>query len=349
MSDPPASPNPPPPPEQAGRQSTHPAARTKARRAAGIVSAAIILFYAGFFRWAFAQPWLGDSGGVVSLSFIVSVPFACGALSVAIGRWLGSDDWFKHAMMVPLTTLALGLLLCLMLGIEAAICIVMAIPLLLIAVVLGGLMAHSLLPRNFPFPRLQVTLLVFLPLITAMLEGTLHWPSEKKAITNSIVINASAETIWPLIASVDPIDPSQIPNRWIYRIGFPKPIAATLDHHRAGGVRIATFDRGVSFFETVTEWDPPRRLSFTIHADPDFIPHTAFDQHIIVGGRFYDVLDGTYEIEVLGPGRCRLHLTSNHRLSTRFNAYAAWWSVRIMDQIQGSILEVIRDRAESTE
>jgi hypothetical protein len=80
-----------------------------------------------------------------------------------------------------------------------------------------------------------------------------------------------------------------------------------------------------------------------------FIPHTAFDQHIIVGGRFYDVLDGIYEIEPISANECRLHLTSHHRLSTRFNAYAAWWSVKIMDQIQGSILEVIRQRSESSE
>ena len=344
MSTEPGIPNPPPLPKEDPADS---AAKARVKRVAAISGAVIILVYAAFFRWAFTLPWLGEAGGVVSLSFILSVPFACGALSVAVGRWLGSDDWFKWTMMVPLTTLALGLVLCLLLGIEAAICIVMAIPLLLVAVTLGGLLAHALLPRNAPFPRLQVTFVVFLPFLTAMLEGTLHWPSEQKAIANSIVIDAPAERIWPLIASVDPIDPSQIPNRWIYWIGFPKPIAATLDHHRVGGIRIATFDRGVSFFETVTEWDPPRCLSFTIHADPDFIPHTAFDQHIIVGGRFYDVLDGTYQIEVLGPDRCRLHLTSNHRLSTRFNAYAAWWSVRIMDQIQGSILEVIRDRAES--
>ncbi len=133
---------------------------------------------------------------------------------------------------------------------------------------------------------------------------------------------------------------------WIYWIGFPKPIAATLDHERVGGIRIATFERDVSFFEEVTEWDKPNKLSFGIHADPDFIPQSAFDRHIIVGGRFYDVLDGTYRCEPLGSHRCRLHLTSNHRLSTRFNSYAAWWSEQIMDQIQGSILEVIRIRAE---
>ena len=113
-----------------------------------------------------------------------------------------------------------------------------------------------------------------------------------------------------------------------------------------GGRRHATFERDVSFFEVVTHWEPAKKLAFTIKADPDFIPHTAFDEHIIVGGRFYDVLNGTYEIEPLNDGTCVLHLSSMHRLSTRFNWYAGWWSEWVMNQIQGSILEVIRQRCE---
>ena len=102
----------------------------------------------------------------------------------------------------------------------------------------------------------------------------------------------------------------------------------------------------MSFFETVTEWVPERTIAFTIKADPDFIPRTAFDQHIIVGGRFYDVLDGRYVI-LREENGCRLVLTSTHRLSTRFNAYAGWWSRWVMNQIQSSILTVIKGRAES--
>jgi hypothetical protein len=53
-------------------------------------------------------------------------------------------------------------------------------------------------------------------------------------------------------------------------------------------------------------------------------------------------------VEPLSHGQTRLRLTSHHRLSTRFNAYAAWWSEKIMNQIQGSILEVIKQRCEIT-
>ncbi len=323
--------------------------RRGARRAAFVTSVIIILLYGAFYRWIFAADLirqLGDAGGVVSLSFVFSVPFACGALSVAIGRFFGSDNWLIHAIVLPSAALAIGLVLSVIFRFEAMICVIMATPILFVAVILGGLLAHHFLPRNGPPPGLQVTIAVFLPLIAAWFEGSLHWPSETKSITNTIDIHAPAEQIWPEIASVRAIEPEEIPNSWIYRIGFPRPIAATLDRHELGGIRVATFERDVSFFEVVTAWDKNKSLSFTIHADPSFIPRTAFDQHIIVGGRFYDVLDGTYRIEPLSPTTSRLYLTSNHRLGTRFNAYAGWWSVKIMDQIQGSILEVVRERAE---
>lgn len=311
-----------------------------------ITSSVIILIYAGLCRWAFAEQFMENSGGVVSLSFIFTVPFACGALSVAIARWCGSDNWVIHSLVTPALIMVTGLMICVFARIEAIICVIMAAPILFIATALGGLLAHALLPKNSPANRMYITLAVFLPFLTAYIEGSLHWPTETKAITNTIEIEATPEQIWPLIASVNAIDSEQIPNKWIYLIGFPKPIAATLDKQGVGGIRTATFERDVSFFEEVTLWEAPRRLSFSIHADPEFIPQTAFDKHIIVGGRFYDVLDGTYEIVPISETRSRLVLTSNHRLSTRFNSYAGWWSVQVMDQIQGSILDVIKSRAE---
>jgi hypothetical protein len=319
----------------------------RARRISMIASIAILLLYAGLFRWLFDTRLLAGSGGVVSLAFIWSVPFAMGILSVSIGRWLGSDSWLKYAFLGPLGVLTLAFVLSIILQFEAIICVLMAAPIMFICSIVGGFLAHFLLPKNRPSHRLQVTLAVFLPFIAAYVEGSCHWPSETKSIENTIDIAAPAEIIWPEIASVRAISPEQIPEKWIYRVGFPKPIAATLDRPGIGGIRTATFARDVSFFETVTVWEYPTKLAFTIHADPDFIPHTAFDQHIIVGGRFYDVLDGIYEIEKISDRQSRLHLTSHHRLSTRFNAYAGWWSEKIMNQIQGSILEVIRQRAES--
>jgi hypothetical protein len=44
-----------------------------------------------------------------------------------------------------------------------------------------------------------------------------------------------------------------------------------------------------------------------------------------------------------------LHLSSRHRLSTRFNFYAGVWTDFIMHDLQQAILSVIRQRAEAGE
>jgi hypothetical protein len=195
--------------------------------------------------------------------------------------------------------------------------------------------------------NLPVAAFLLLPFVVAPLEQQWEEPHQTRVMRNSVEIGAAPAVVWDQIQEVAAIRRMEIPSQWIYRLGFPRPVAATLDREGVGGKRHATFEGGVSFYEVVTHWEPSVKLAFSIQADPEFIPHTAFDEHIIVGGRFYDVLDGTYEIEEIGPGRCRLHLSSTHRLSTRFNAYAGWWSEWVMDQIQGSILEVIRKRCES--
>jgi hypothetical protein len=70
------------------------------------------------------------------------------------------------------------------------------------------------------------------------------------------------------------------------------------------------------------------------------------DPHVEIGGPYFDVLTGTYELQPLEGGRTRLVLRSEHRTSTAFNLYAAWWADRVMASIQRNILVVLRDRAE---
>jgi hypothetical protein len=102
----------------------------------------------------------------------------------------------------------------------------------------------------------------------------------------------------------------------------------------------------VLFVETVDVWEPGRALAFSIHADPDTIPATTLDAHVTVGGPYFDVLRGRFDIEPVGPGRVRLHLSSQHRLSTGFNGYARLWTDFIMADVQAYILEIVKRRAE---
>jgi len=87
-------------------------------------------------------------------------------------------------------------------------------------------------------------------------------------------------------------------------------------------------------------------MAFTIKANTFDIPSTTLDEHILIGGSFFDVLNGTYELEKLGPTTYRLHLYSYFKMNTTFNFYAGWWGKWIMKDIQNNILKIEKARSE---
>jgi hypothetical protein len=97
----------------------------------------------------------------------------------------------------------------------------------------------------------------------------------------------------------------------------------------------------------VDRWEPLRDLSFGIRANTDQIPPTTLDDHVKVGGRYFDVLEGEYQLKPAANGGILLHLSSRERVSTHFNFYAGLWTDAVMRSIQNSILQVIKHRAEA--
>jgi hypothetical protein len=132
----------------------------------------------------------------------------------------------------------------------------------------------------------------------------------------------------------------------MHRMGFPRPVEAVLEGEGVGSVRIARFERDLVFVERVTQWEEGKRIAFTIRADTANIPPTTLDEHVTIGGPYFDVLDGRYEIELRPDGTVRLHLSSRQRLSTRFNWYASLWTKRVMSELQTYILRIVKRRAE---
>ncbi len=303
----------------------------------------VALLYGLIARLIFAFGVFEDHGLIVSWSFISLMPFAFGALVTFLGfKIVGPSTFWR--VWAPVLVITLAFFISIITDLEAVLCVIVAVPIMAPSAICGGVVMAFFLKKSSG--NLHVSVLVFLPFLSAPLENLWQQPHQQVGITDTIEINATSEQVWAEIVSVPAIEPDELPFQWIYLLDFPRPIAAEIDHYGVGGKRLATFERDVSFFEVVTEFEPRRKLSFTIEADPEFIPHTAFDQHIIVGGRFYDVLDGSYTIEETETG-CKLILTSNHRLSTPFNRYAGLWSKWTMNQIQGSILTVIKNRAET--
>lgn len=284
------------------------------------------------------------SFGAMTLAFVVLVPLVVGFLTVALAP---EGERMPNTVALPLVTCVACLGFVLAMGLEGIICVVLIAPVFLLFSVLGGFMGRGLrrLARSRRMYASGILTMLLLPYAAAPLEGRLPLPDTRRTVVASTVIQADAGTVWRNVVRPTGIRPEENQVRLAHRIGFPHPVSATLSREGLGGSRYAIFERGVMLRETVTEWVPGRRMAFTI--DPASIPPGALDEHVTVGGPFFDVIDGAYEIVPLDAGRVELRLTTTHRLSTHFNLYAGFWTDLLMRQIQENLLHVVRTRAEA--
>lgn len=304
----------------------------------------LIAIVAGVVYGATAQlvarlPALKGLWAVMSFGYAFALPFVLGMIAAS---GLRPQRGLGASVGAALLTAAVCLLLAFAVGWEGSICLVMIAPLYFVFALVGALVGHRVRRRRHSGRTTWA--IALLPLLSAGAEPSLALPIDTRVVHNQIVIHASQYAVWREIVRVRKIDEPQ--RSWFFSLGFPRPVEATLTHEGIGGVRHASFERGLVFIETIKDWQPERSFRFTIEVDPNHTPLTTLDAHVTVGGEFFDVLEGGYRIEPLDSQHVRLHLDSRHRISTRFNFYASLWSDSLMSEIQHNILKVIKQRAE---
>ncbi len=286
------------------------------------------------FGWDVADMYLS----VMMASFLFIAPLVIGFLTT----WPLAAPSLMQCLFAPWLPCALLLLISAVLGWEGAICIVMAAPVLFLMASIGGLFGSIRIFKS----KGVASCWALLPFMLAPLESQLPLPQAVHTLETEIHIQVPRAAIWKQIESVPEISEQENTRDFFQRLGFPRPVSATLSHPGVGGIRTARFTGGVVFIETITAWQEGHTLSFAIAAQTDQIPATTLDAHLTIGGKFFDVLQGTFTIKALNEREAVLHLQSQYRLSTPFNLYAAWWSDTVMRSIQDNILQVIKGRCE---
>jgi hypothetical protein len=307
-----------------------------------------------FFRYLLGNPTINSVhvplmnalAPIVSISFLAAVPFAMGYLTVSeYLRATPVDQWRGHKwFFLPCASVTLSMLVSVLFKWEGRICLIFAAPIMLLFGMLGGLTARIAWGKLGNRSPGRVSAFA-LPLFLLLVEGHIPNPYEIRTVRTEILIHSPASAVWNNIKSVRLIQSTELPQSWVGQAGFPRPLAATLSDEGVGGVRQASFSGGLLFTETVNLWEPEKNLRFSIRANTDSIPKSTLDEHVTIGGAFFDVLDGEYTLEPR-PGGILLHLSSRERLSTHVNPYAGEWTDAVMTAIQDQILVVIRDRAE---
>jgi hypothetical protein len=305
---------------------------------------AIPVVYALVLRFIFGLDILRDFTSVMTISFLLGVPFGVGYLTILLSP-IESVRKRRYQWLAPLVPIFVFFLFTLLVSLEGLACWIMILPVFLLLSLLGGwIAARQKIRRADNKSRLKVSLVLCMPFILSALEIRLpDLPARYEAYTY-IDIHAPPDSIWDNVIRVRTISPQDDQGTVTNWLGFPRPIRAELNYAGVGGSRLAVFSKGLIFEEVVKEYQPKKKMHFSIKADPRSIPSTTMDEHIVIGGDYFDVLDGTYELEPLAGGVYRLHLYSHFVMKTHFNFYASWWAGWIMKDIQNNILHVIQTR-----
>ncbi len=129
-----------------------------------------------------------------------------------------------------------------------------------------------------------------LPFLFAPVEAGLPRPQGGRRVTTEIAIAAAPEDVWRHVVRVPRIAESEQTLGFFEAIGIPRRLEASLSRDGVGALHEARFEGGLRFHERVTEWEPGRRLAFTIEIDPLTVSSAVLDQHVRVGGSIFDVV-----------------------------------------------------------
>ena len=171
-------------------------------------------------------------------------------------------------------------------------------------------------------------------------------PDHHETVRRTILVQAPPERVWERIVHADRIRPEEIKGGWMYRIGVPLPESGMVERTGDGRVRHIAMGRGIRFDQVVTDWRPGRHVAFAYAFAPDSFPPRALDDHVRIGGHYFDLIDTAYTLEPRG-GATALTVSMRYRVSTQFNWYAAPIARFLVGDFEDTILRFYRRRSEA--
>ena len=102
--------------------------------------------------------------------------------------------------------------------------------------------------------------------------------------------------MWRELIDTRDIAPGEIDDAWLYRIGVPMPIAGIADTRDGEHLRHVTMGKGIHFDQVATEWRENERVSWRYRFDEDSFPAGALDDHVRIGGHYFDLGETQYSL-----------------------------------------------------
>lgn len=289
------------------------------------------------------------SNGVASAMsgfFIYFAPIAVSAVSVYLAERTRRRSWSSYFWTGAMAN-ALFVLGTLVVLIEGLICAIIIVPLFMFIGGLGGLVMGAIC-RWMIFPRTSVLSFVTLPVVLALVVPPTENVPLMGVIERSVIVNAAPEKVWPHLLNVERIQPNEVAHGWLYRIGVPLPeagVTARLDDGK-NLVRHITMGKKIHFEQRSNEWRENQFVHWKYRFAEDSFPPHALDDHVKIGGEFFDIIDTRYSLAPLAAGTTQLSVKIHYRVSTDFNWYANGVAKLLIGNFEDVILDFYRVRSE---
>jgi hypothetical protein len=287
----------------------------------------------------------GSSSSAMSGTFIFLAPFLIGAVTVYVAESSARRTWGFYLWSGMLATMfaVLGTLLIM---IEGLICVIVIAPLFGLLGAIGGILMGAIC-RYTDWPKPTIYGFSVLPFVLAAILPSGSGPISIGEIEKTMRINAPAEAVWQQLIDAREIQGHEVAHAWIYRIGVPLPIAGIAEQSGEQLVRQVTMGKAIHFKQIASEWRENRFVRWTYRFSPDSFPPNALDDHVRIGGHYFDLISTDYVIVPVDDKTVALKFRMSYRVSTQFNWYANKVAQLLIGNFGEVILDFYRHRAEA--
>jgi hypothetical protein len=278
----------------------------------------------------------GDIYSPMTGAFIYLAPVIVGAVTVYFAETKKRRTWKYYAWAPFLANIAF-ITGTLVIMIEGFICSIIIAPLFALLGIVGGLIMGTVC-RITKWPKQALMSLGVLPFVVGPLESEIALPARISTVERTVMVHAAPREVWRQVMNASAIRPEELDSAWIFRIGVPVPLAGTTRHTEAGAVRRVTMGKQVYFDEVITEAQENRFVRWEYRFYKDSFPPQALDDHVVIGGHYFDVVDTSYALAPAGD-LTALSVRIRYRVSTRFN----WYAEPVAQVLLGNMAEVNLD------
>lgn len=316
--------------------------RAYPQRSFGIKTAPLFLLVMVVF--VFTALLARDLGAMLDAEFILALPFIMGALAQYIISVNNANNlrvsfgfqgvWFLVTLMFSAFILK-----------EGIICMIMAFPLIVFCQMIGAYIMLAFLDYCWkPSPKVYaLSALPLLVLLSDPFSATHHYGTTK----NEIMIHAPVEHVFAAINNIQDIKQEELKASPVFWMGFPKPVSGMTVQEGEGLTRQIHWQRGIYFEETITHSEPPYLLAWQYKFTPQSFPKGSLDDHVEIGGQYFDLASTDYRLERISPTKTKLILSIDYRLSTEINWYSKLWADYVLNEFSDVVLHVYKTRLET--